>query len=122
MPINVCSFCGNATDDPKVKISNNGVEYASFSIAVPDRVFDAGTHEWQDIVAFADLIAFDSEVIGYIKERVHRGTRVLVNCRMQQSVYTDKNGNIRKWTSYRINEIDAYDGAKKEKWHSKNWF
>jgi single-strand DNA-binding protein len=119
MSINSCCFSGNATREPETKVSSVGSIYVTFGLAVNNRVFDAAKNDFVDTVVYVDFIAFGANA-DYVKEHVHRGTKVFVEAKLEQSMYRDREGKIKRWTSYRVVNIDAREDTK-PKWTSPEW-
>jgi single stranded DNA-binding protein len=119
--INRCIFSGNATRDPALKVSSTGKTYVTFGLACSNRIFDHGSRDYVDTVVYVDFVAF-GEVADYVRKNVHRGTKVYVESVLEQSMYRDKqSGKIRRWTSYRAINVDAYEDRQGRSWTSPEW-
>ena len=119
--INRCMFSGNSTREPALKVSSTGKTYVTFGLACSNRVFDHGSQSYVDAVVYVDFVAFGT-VAEYVRDKVHRGTKIYVEAVLEQSMYRDKqSGKIRRWTSYRAIDVDAYDEKKNPPWTSPEW-
>lgn len=85
--MNRITLSGNLTRDPEVRYTQSGKAYARMSIAV-NRPFKDKT------VDFINLVAWDktAEIMG---KWLAKGSRILVDGRLQTSKYTGKDGNDR---------------------------
>ena len=91
MPDNTVTLIGNTTRDVELSFGgNSGSAIASFGIAINNRKKDANG-EWIDGDAqFYDVKAFGS-IAENIAESVTKGTRVIVNGRLNFQQWEDKN-------------------------------
>jgi single-strand DNA-binding protein len=89
-------FCetGNLTRDPEIKYGSTGNAFVNFSIAVSRK-----DKNGEEKVSFFDVTAFGS-VAENVANSLVKGNRVLVSGRIEQSKWTDKEGNER--TSYKV--------------------
>ena len=121
--INECLFSGNLTRDAEYKISANGVKYVTFSIAVNNRVYDATTDQYIDVPQFVDFIAF-GDIADDLKE-VEKGTRLFVRSRLEQGMYRDKTGKIRRRNNFKaieVNVMEKRNPPAKKPWRNSNWY
>src|SRR6266702_1610615 len=91
MKYNYCMFVGNAGRAPEIRTTNDGMQVASFSLAVSTwsrEVVGKGEPIWLRIVAFGKL----AEII---EKFVKKGSQVLVAGRLSVREYTTKNGKER---------------------------
>ena len=91
MSDNTVTLIGNTTRDVELSVGgNSGSAIASFGIAIKNRKKDANG-EWIDGDAqFYDVKAFGS-IAENIAESVTKGTRVIVNGRLNFQQWEDKN-------------------------------
>ena len=67
---------GNLTADPEHGTSDDGTEYARFSVAVNDRRLNEQTGQWEDgDTVFHRVVAFN-EQSRHIVDSLHKGDRV----------------------------------------------
>ena len=120
--INECLFSGNLTRDAEYKISANGVKYTTFSLAVSNRIFDSTTGQYVDVPQFIDFIAFaeQAEEMKHVK----KGTKVFVRTRLEQGMFRDKTGKIRRRNNFRAFEVNVMEKRSEQNkpWHNPNWY
>lgn len=105
--MNRITLSGNLTRDPEVRYTQSGKAYARLGIAV-NRPFSK-----DKAVDFFNLVAWDktAEIIG---KYMSKGSRILVDGRLQTSKYKDKDGNDRTSTEVIIENFEfAGDNKKK---------
>lgn len=104
--MNRITLSGNLTRDPEVRYTQSGKAYARMGIAVNRPVKDK-------TVDFFNLVAWDktAEIIG---KHMSKGSRILVDGRLQTSKYKDKDGNERTSTEVVV-ETFEFAGASKKK-------
>ena len=104
--MNRITLSGNLTRDPEVRYTQSGKAYARLAIAVNRRSNDKA-------VDFINLVAWDktAEIMG---KWLSKGSRILVDGRLQTSKYTGKDGNERTSTEVIIETFEfAGDNKKK---------
>ena len=87
--MNTITVCGNASE-PKLRYTQSGQAVASFAVFVKRKNKD-GEMESTPV----NVVAW-GEMAENITANVQKGDRVLVSGRLQDSSYTDKEGNERK--------------------------
>lgn len=98
--MNVATFFGRLARDPELRTTQSGTNVCNFSIAV-DRSFKK---EGQPTADFFNMTSFGkrAEVMAkYFK----KGDQIVVSGSLQNSEYTDKNGNKRTNTQLIVNEF-----------------
>lgn len=96
---------GNITRDLELKETSNGVKYVRFSIAV-SRKFKNEDGEYE--ADFFNVVAW-RKTAEYISEYSGKGKRIAISGRLQNSNYTDKDGNDRISTEIVANEVQIID-------------
>ncbi len=87
---------GNLTADPEHDTSENGVEYARFSVAVNDRRLNEETKLWEDAgTVFHRVVVFNDQA-RHVVDSVRKGDSVLVAGDLRFGSYTDKDDNVRE--------------------------
>ncbi|NLA65480.1 MAG: single-stranded DNA-binding protein [Leucobacter sp.] len=94
---------GNLTADPELRFTNNGVPFASFTIASTPRTFDRQANEWKDGDALFLRATVWREFAEHVANSLTKGMRVVARGNLRQRSYQDKDGNSR--TSYEL-DID----------------
>ena len=87
---------GNLTADPEHDTSENGVEYARFSVAVNDRRLNEQTQRWEDAgTVFHRVVVFNDQA-RHVIDSLRKGDSVLVAGDLHFGSYTDKDDNVRE--------------------------
>lgn len=104
--MNKVFISGNLTRDPEIRYTQSGKAYARMGIAVK-RPFA------KDAVDFFNLVAWE-KTAEFCGKYMHKGSRVLVEGRLQTSSY-EKDGVKHNATDVLIDNIEfAGDGKKKD--------
>lgn len=104
--MNKIFLSGRLTKDPEVKKSQNGNSYARVGIAV-DRQFSKNKE-----VDFFNLLAF-SKTADFLGKYFVKGSKLLVEGRLQNSGYTDKDGNKRTSNDVIVDAVEFADSKRK---------
>ena len=99
----VITVVGNLTADPELRFTNSGIPVASFTVASTPRTFDRQSGEWKDGEALFLRCSIWRDAAENVAESLTKGTRVIVQGRLQQRSYTDREGNNR--TSIELQEL-----------------
>ena len=108
--MNSTNLIGTITKDIELKETSTGVKYCRFSIAVrrnfanPDGEYES---DFFNIVAWRKTAEFISEYFG-------KGKRIGISGRLQQSKFTDKDGNERTSVEIVANEVQLIEKKSKE--------
>lgn len=95
---------GNATRDPELRFTPNGVALATFGVAVNRRRKNAAG-EWEDgETEFYDVTAW-RELAENVAETITKGTRVLVLGRLSHRSWTTDDGEKRSRVEIVADEI-----------------
>lgn len=92
--VNNITILGNLTRDPELRFTPGGAAVVSFGIAVNRNIQDKGSGEWQTQVDFFNVTAW-YKLAENIAESLGKGDRVLVNGRLSQDSWEDKEGQKR---------------------------
>lgn len=103
MNYNRCIFCGRLTDEPKSFATQSGKSGAEFTLAV-----NSGYGEHQETL-FIRCSVFGKPAES-LCQYVGKGGEVLVDGRLSQSEFTDKNGEKRRTTRLMVESVQF--GAK----------
>jgi single-strand DNA-binding protein len=81
---------GNLTSDPEHGGSDNGTEYARFTVAVNDRRLNETTGTWEDAgTVFHRVVVFNQQARN-VADSLHKGDSVIVSGDLRFGTYTDK--------------------------------
>lgn len=108
--MNNVNILGYITKDLELKETSNGVKYVRFSIAV-SRKFKNEDGEYE--ADFFNVVAW-RKTAEYICEYSGKGKRIAISGRLQNSNYTDKDGNDRISTEIVANEVQIIDKIVKD--------
>ncbi|MBP0456231.1 single-stranded DNA-binding protein [Streptomyces montanisoli] len=98
----VITVVGNLVDDPELKFTPSGAAVAKFRIASTPRTFDRQTNEWKDGESLFLTCSIWRQAAENVAESLQRGTRVIVQGRLKQRSYEDREGVKRT-----VYELDA---------------
>ena len=85
---------GNLTRDVELKYTPSGMAVANFGLAVNDRRKDKNTGENIDNTCFVDITVF-ARAAETASQYIRRGSKVLVDGRLNFDSWTDQNGQKR---------------------------
>lgn len=100
----IITVVGNLTADPELRYTQNGVPVVNFTIASTPRVFDRQSNEMKDGAALFIRCTAWREFAEHIAGSVTKGMRVIVQGRLVQRSFQDREGNNR--TAIEL-EVDA---------------
>lgn len=110
--MNKVFLSGNLTRDVEVRYTQTGKAYARTGIAVK-RPFS------KDAVDFFNLTAWD-KTAEFMGKWFAKGSRVLVDGRIQTSSYEDKNGNKVNAVDVIVENVEFADSKKKDAFDGEN--
>jgi single-strand DNA-binding protein len=93
--INQVMIAGRLTRDPELRFTQKQQGVVSLSVAVNRRYQDQATGEWKDDTTFVPVTVW-GPAAERCKEKMKKGSPVLVEGRLTASEYTDKTGQKRK--------------------------
>lgn len=86
----VITIVGNLVDDPELRFTPAGAAVAKFRIASTPRRFNKTTNEWEDGEGLFLTCSVWRQAAENVAESLARGTRVIVQGRLKQRSYEDK--------------------------------
>lgn len=111
--LNEVTLMGNVTKDPDLRYTPGGAAVLSFSVAT-NRRYKKG-EEWTDEVSYHNVVVWNNaETLG---QRIKKGTRLLVQGRIQTRSWDDKEGKKQYKTeviSDKVILIARFEGDKSE--------
>ena len=102
MADNNVTLVGNLTRDPELRFTQGGKGIASFGLAVNRRYQVNG--EWQEKVSFFNIVAWD-QLGENAAASLTKGTRIIVNGRLEQRDYETQQGEKRTVVEVVADEI-----------------
>ena len=101
----VLTIVGNLTAAPDLRYTNSGIPVASFTVASTPRTFDKQAGEWKDGEALFMRCSAWRDLAENVAESLTKGAHVVVQGRLKQNSYTDKEGNNRISIELHVDEI-----------------
>lgn len=98
---NRISLMGRLTHAPELKITQNGIPYVRFRIAVNRRYRPKGEEaavDFFNVTAWRGTAEFICKYFG-------KGNMIMLDGEMQSSQYTDKNGNPAVWWEVAVDRV-----------------
>ena len=104
MPDNSVTVIGNLTQDPELRFTPSGVAMARINVAVNRRWRNRTTNEWEEEASFFNGTCWQ-ELAENVSESLQKGSRVIINGRLQQRSWETQEGERRSVVEIRIDEI-----------------
>ena len=101
----VITVVGNLVDDPELRYTPAGAAVAKFRIASTPRTFDRQTNEWRDGEALFLSCSVWRQAAEHVAESLARGLRVIVQGRLKQRSYEDREGVTRTVYELDVDEV-----------------
>ncbi|MER6147983.1 single-stranded DNA-binding protein [Streptomyces hirsutus] len=103
----VITVVGNLVDDPELRFTPAGAAVAKFRIASTPRTFDRQTNEWKDGESLFLTCSVWRQAAENVAESLARGARVIVQGRLKQRSYEDREGVKRTVYELDVDEVGA---------------
>jgi single-strand DNA-binding protein len=103
----VITVVGNLVDDPELRFTPSGAAVAKFRIASTPRTFDRQTNEWKDGDSLFLTCSVWRQAAENAAESLQRGMRVIVQGRLKQRSYEDREGVKRTVYELDVEEVGA---------------
>ena len=104
--LNIIIVSGRLTRDPDIRMTQKGSTVCSFSIANNRAYLDSSTNEWKEEVTYISVTAFGA-LADRLKERIKKGTPVIVEGRLVMSEFTGKDGIQRRELRINTNRVQV---------------
>ncbi|MFD5899095.1 single-stranded DNA-binding protein [Streptomyces sp. NPDC060366] len=101
----VITIIGNLTTDPELRFTPAGAAVAKFTVASTPRVFDKQTNEWKDGPALFLTCSVWRQAAENAASTLQKGMRVIVQGRLKQRSYEDKEGVKRTVYELDVEEV-----------------
>lgn len=99
------TIIGNLTDDVSLRFSPAGAAVANFTVASTPRTFNKASNEWEDGNTLFLPCSIWRDAAEHCAESLTKGTRVIVQGRLQQRSYDDREGNKRTIYEVAVDEV-----------------
>jgi single-strand DNA-binding protein len=101
----VITVVGNLVDDPELRFTPSGAAVANFRIASTPRTFDKQSNEWKDGDALFLSCSVWRQAAENVAESLTKGMRVVVQGRLKQRSYEDREGQRRTVVELEVEEV-----------------
>jgi single-strand DNA-binding protein len=101
----VITVVGNLVDDPELRFTPSGAAVAKFRVASTPRIFDKQTNEWKDGDGLFLTCSVWRQAAENVAESLQRGMRVIVQGRLKQRSYEDREGIKRTVYELDVEEV-----------------
>ncbi|MGW0389405.1 single-stranded DNA-binding protein [Streptomyces sp. NPDC003042] len=101
----VITVVGNLVDDPELRFTASGAAVAKFRIASTPRTFDKQTNEWKDGESLFLTCSVWRQAAENVAESLQKGMRVVVQGRLKQRSYEDREGVKRTVYELDVDEV-----------------
>lgn len=101
----IITVVGNLTADPELRFTPSGAAVANFTVASTPRTFDRQSQEWKDGEALFLRCSAWRQLAENVAESLSRGSRVLVQGRLTQRSWEDKDGQKRTVVEMEADEV-----------------
>ena len=101
----VITVVGNLVDDPELRFTPSGAPVANFRSASTPRTLDRATNEWKDGEALFLSCSIWRQAAENVAESLQKGMRVVVQGRLKQRSYEDREGQRRSVIELEVEEI-----------------
>ncbi|MFD7027660.1 single-stranded DNA-binding protein [Streptomyces sp. NPDC059917] len=101
----VITVVGNLVDDPELRFTPSGAAVAKFRVASTPRTFDRQTNEWKDGESLFLTCSVWRQAAENVAESLQRGMRVVVQGRLRQRSYEDREGVKRTVYELDVEEV-----------------
>ena len=101
----VITVVGNLVDDPELRFTPSGAAVAKFRVASTPRTFDRQTNEWKDGESLFLTCSVWRQAAENVAESLQRGMRVIVQGRLKQRSYEDRDGVKRTVYELDVEEV-----------------
>jgi single-strand DNA-binding protein len=101
----VITVVGNLVDDPELRFTPAGAAVAKFRVASTPRVFNKTTSQWEDGESLFLTCSVWRQAAENVAESLARGVRVIVQGRLRQRSYEDREGVKRTVYEIDVDEV-----------------
>jgi single-strand DNA-binding protein len=101
----VLTIVGNLVDDPELRFTPGGAAVAKFRVASTPRVYDRRAQAWQDGESLFLSCSVWRQAAENVAESLTKGMRVIVQGRLKQRSYEDREGVKRTVMELEVEEI-----------------
>ena len=104
--MNKVTLSGRLTKDPELRVTQNGTQVLSYTLAVNDSKKNAQTGEWEDVANFFDCKQF-GKAAQSLSTRLSKGQKVLIDGKLHYSSWNDtKTGQMRSKVDVNVSNLE----------------
>jgi single-strand DNA-binding protein len=96
--INKVILIGNVGKDPEIRVTQEGKEIATFSLATTESWKDKNTGDRREKTEWHRVVIFLPGLVEIIKSRVTKGSRLYIEASLQTREWNDQSG-VKKYTT-----------------------
>lgn len=101
----IITVVGNLVSDPELRFTPNGAAVANFRIASTPRRFNRQTNQWEDGEAMFLTCNVWRQAAEHVAESLAKGMRVIVQGKLRQRSYENKEGERRSVFELEVDEV-----------------
>jgi single-strand DNA-binding protein len=101
----VVTLVGNLVDDPELRFTPSGAAVANFRVASTPRTYDKQSGEWKDGESLFLSCSVWRQAAENVAESLQRGMRVIIQGRLKQRSYDDREGQKRTVFEIDVDEV-----------------
>ncbi|MDT7669663.1 MAG: single-strand DNA-binding protein [Pseudonocardiales bacterium] len=101
----VVTLVGNLVDDPELRFTPSGAAVANVRIASTPRTYDRQSGEWKDGESLFLSCSVWRQAAENVAESLQRGMRVIIQGRLKQRSYDDREGQKRTVFEIDVDEV-----------------
>ncbi|MGI4775958.1 MAG: single-stranded DNA-binding protein [Janthinobacterium lividum] len=105
--LNKVSLIGNLGKDPEIRNTKEGKEIATLAIATSESWKDRNTGEKTEKTEWHKVVIFNEALVGIIKGRVKKGTKLFLEGSLQTRKWTDDSGQDRYTTEVVLQNFNS---------------
>ena len=99
------TIIGNLVADVELRFTPSGAAVANFAVASTPRTFNKASNEWEDGNTLFLPCSIWRDAAEHCAESLTKGTRVIVQGRLQQRSYDDREGNKRTIYEVAVDDV-----------------
>ncbi|MGA4867506.1 single-stranded DNA-binding protein [Streptomyces lavendulocolor] len=99
------TIVGHLVDDPELRWTSGGVAVAKFRVASTPRSFNKQTNAWEDGESLFLACSVWRQAAEHVAESLQKGMRVIVQGRLKQRSYEDREGVKRTVFELDVEEV-----------------
>jgi single-strand DNA-binding protein len=123
--LNKAVLIGNLGADPEIRPTNDGREFASFSIATSETWTDKATGDRREKTEWHRIVVFSEGLVRVIKNYVKKGTRLYIEGQLRTRKWIDEENQERYTTEIVLQNFNSTlllldSKSKAEEWEFKS--